>query len=467
MTYTDVKGLPVSTTSAEALAAYEQGIDRFLRWHSGALQALEAAVTHDPHFALAHCARAYIAWRMGHVETGLAAHDQALAAADHVRSEREHLHVQVVHALRQGESATALSLLEQLAAAYPTDRLAVRLLGLTYLAQGHYEGGIAVARRSLEASPHDPQFQTMLGFFLEQAGYNDEGLALSRRALAQDPTNLYAYHAVGHAYQARGDYREALETFARAVSLERYPHLLWHLAEAQAILGHEQLTRAYWGSTTPPLPLHERVALLWRLEVVRHRPAEEAIWEALADEGERLLAHAPFLTVWMRHWIALALGRAGAMAKAQAQVARLRQLPAGRASGYWSTLGADLLAGELAFIEGDVAGAVARMAPAIAQLDTLGGGSREQKDIFRDVFLELQRRLGNAEAVVALAQQRLLANPNHLPSLAALVWAYGKLGHAALQRQVCRQLVQRAEVTGVHPEAPELRTAQQLLQQVP
>ena len=47
----------------------------------------------------------------------------------------------------------------------------------------------------------------MLGFFLEQSGYNDEGLEMSRRSLAKDPTNLYTYHAVGHAYQARGDYR--------------------------------------------------------------------------------------------------------------------------------------------------------------------------------------------------------------------------------------------------------------------
>ena len=52
----------------------------------------------------------------------------------------------------------------------------------------------------------------MTGFFLEQAGYNDEGLRMSLRALALDPTNLYTYHAVGHAYQARGDYRNALET---------------------------------------------------------------------------------------------------------------------------------------------------------------------------------------------------------------------------------------------------------------
>ena len=163
----------------------------------------------------------------------------------------------------------------------------MRLAGLNCITRGDYRGGIDIARRSLAADPGEPQYQTMLGFFLEQSGFNDEGLAVSRRSLARDPTNLYTYHAVGHAYQARGDYRNALETFERAASLERYPHLLWHLAEAQALLGHERLTRDYWASTAPPLPLHERIELVWRLEVLRGRHTDDAIWRDLAREAER------------------------------------------------------------------------------------------------------------------------------------------------------------------------------------
>jgi tetratricopeptide (TPR) repeat protein len=340
----------------------------------------------------------------------------------------------------------------------------VRILGLNCVTQGNYRGGIDIARRSLEADPGDPQFQTMLGFFLEQSGYNDEGLEVSLRSLAQDPTNLYTYHAVGHAYQARGDYRNLLETFERAASLERYPHVLWHLAEAQAILGHERMTRDYWGSITPPLPLYERIELLWRLEVLRHTPTDEAIWQDLAKQGERLLQHADFLTTWMHHWIGLAFARAGEWDNAKQQIARLRRLPEGRPSGYWSTLGASLLEGELAMIQGDDATAVRLMAPAVEHIDTMGGGSREQKDIFRDVFMELHRRLGHVEQVIELAQQRVLANPYHVQSLTALAWAYDRNGNAALQRQACRQLVLRAEEVGLAPDASELLAARQVLQ---
>jgi tetratricopeptide (TPR) repeat protein len=461
---TDCKGLAVSTTSPDALAAYERGIDLFLRWRSGAMDALESAAQCDPRFALALCTRTHIAWRMGRADLATAAAQRAVALIDDAHDERERLHVEAVDAMQRGEQATAHAVLEGIAARYPTDRIAVRLVGLHCITQGNYRGGIELAKRSLEASPGEPQFLTMLGYFLEQSGYNEEGLAVSSRALAQDPTNLYAYHAVGHAYQGRGDYRNMLETFERAASLERYPHVLWHLAEAQALLGHERMTRDYWASTAPPLPLHERIELLWRLEVLRHASADEAVWQDLARQAERLLEHADILTTWMHHWLGVAFARAGEWGKAKGQLERLRGLPRGRASGYWSTLGAALLEGEMAMLEGDDIAAVRIMAPAVEQIDTMGGGSREQKDIFRDVFMELHRRLGHVEQVIGLAQQRLLANPYHLQSLAALAWAYARQGDAALERQACRQLVLRAEETGVASDAAELRAAKQVLE---
>ena len=464
MTATDIKGLDVSTTSSDALAAYERGLDLFLRWRGGAVEALDAAVQSDPRFALAHCTKAYIAWRMGRADLATVAARKATSVADDARHERERLHLQAVESMGRGDHAGAYDVLGRIAERYPTDRMAVRIIGLNCITQGDYRGGIDIARRSLEANPGEPQYQTMLGFFLEQSGYNDEGLEVSLRSLAQDPTSLYTYHAVGHAYQARGDYPRALETFERAASLERYPHLLWHLAEAQALLGHDRMTRDYWASSAPPLPLYERIELLWRLELLRGTAVDASIWRDLATQGEKLLAeYADWQTTWMHHWLGVAFARAGEWTRAGQQVERLRRLPAGRASGHWSTLGAALLEGEMAIIKGDLEAAARLMEPAIADLHTMGGGSREQKDIFRDAFLEIHRRLGYVERVIELAQQRLLANPNHVQSLAALAWAYERNGNTALHRQACRQLVLRAADAGLSPQAPELTAARRVL----
>ena len=80
MTCTDIKGLAVSTASSDALAAYERGVDLFLRWRGGSMEALDAAARCDPHFALAHCTKAYIAWRMGRADLATAAGRQRRGA---------------------------------------------------------------------------------------------------------------------------------------------------------------------------------------------------------------------------------------------------------------------------------------------------------------------------------------------------------------------------------------------------
>jgi len=465
MTYMDNVGYAVSTTSSEALEAYEQGVSHWLRWRGGAVEALDRAVEIDPQFALGHCTRAYVAWRMGKVEVALDAHQKAMALADEVQEERERLHLQIVDAMKSHDHAATMHHLETLAEQYPNDRMGMRVLSFNFIARGDYQGGLAQASRCLAASPNDPQFLTMAAFFLEQSNTDrDRGLDLGLQSLDADPGNLYTYHAVGHNYQSRGDYTKAVATFERANSLERVPHNLWHLAEAQAILGDTRITQDYWRSSGPPLPLFELIELQWRCEIVRGEPVEPLVWKQLAADGEKALAIADDLTLWMHHWIGLTFARAGETDKAQQQLTRLRGLPAGKASGHWSTLGADLLEGEMALIRGDIDTAVGLMAPSVERLHDMGGGSREQKDIFQDVLMVLQRRLGQVDAVSALAQRRLERNPNHFQSLAAQAWVYAQTGKSDLQQQLCQELVERAKQMPVYAQAPALVEAQAALQ---
>jgi hypothetical protein len=142
-------------------------------------------------------------------------------------------------------------------------------------------------------------------------------------------------------------------------------------------------------------------------------------------------------------------------------------LPEGRDSGYWSNLGADLLAGEMALIRGDLAAAAEWMTPAVQRIHDMGGGSREQKDIFQDVCLELHRRLGHTEMVMELAQQRLQRNPNHFQSMAAMAWAYAQMGQIDRQQQTYKEIVKCAAAGPVNPQIPAVVEARQALQTAP
>jgi hypothetical protein len=121
----------------------------------------------------------------------------------------------------------------------------------------------------------------------------------------------------------------------------------------------------------------------------------------------------------------------------------------------------------MALIRGELTTVVQLMTPAIEQMHDLGGGSREQKDLFMDVDLELQRRLGDTEAVIELAQRRLERNPNHFQSLAALGWADRHTGQMARHHQMYQALIKRAEAAPVDAGMPALLEACQGLNQEP
>jgi hypothetical protein len=110
--------------------------------------------------------------------------------------------------------------------------------------------------------------------------------------------------------------------------------------------------------------------------------------------------------------------------------------------------------------------AVRLMAPTVQRIHELGGGSREQKDIFQDVLLELQRRLGHVDDVVALAQRRLQKNPNHFQSLAALGWAYQQNGQTTRVQQIGQDLVSRAQALSVPDDLPALLEARHVFQPI-
>ena len=55
--YTDRYGLPLTTSSSLAAAAYREGMDLMLSAWPGAAARFDAAIAADPEFALAHIAR--------------------------------------------------------------------------------------------------------------------------------------------------------------------------------------------------------------------------------------------------------------------------------------------------------------------------------------------------------------------------------------------------------------------------
>ena len=304
----------------------------------------------------------------------------------------------------------------------------------------------------------------MLGFFLEQSGYNDEGLAMSLRLPGPGPDESLhlprrrpRLSGPGRLPRRAGDLRAS--GLARALPApplapRRHAGHPGPRADDPRVLGLDHAApaalRAHRAPVAPGAPApraHRRRGLAGP----GHAGGTRARVRGFPDHLDAPLDRA-------------GLRPAGKRDKAHQQLERLRRLPEGRASGHWSTLGASLLEGELAIIEGDSAAAARIMAPAVARSTPWAAGVGNRRTSSSTCFWSCTGGSEHVERSSTSAQQRLLANPHHLQSLAALAWAYERQGDTALHRHACRQLVQRADDVGLAPNAPELLAARQVLQ---
>jgi hypothetical protein len=105
----DRYGLPLSTSSDPAAAAYRKGIDLLLSAWPGAAEAFDSAITADPEFALAQAARARV--HSLHAE-GAAAKSKVATARELVNrngSAREQSHVNALAHAVEGQPLKSLT----------------------------------------------------------------------------------------------------------------------------------------------------------------------------------------------------------------------------------------------------------------------------------------------------------------------------------------------------------------------
>src|SRR4249919_2045208 len=123
------RGLPLSTASAKAAAAYDYLITGYLTQRADTPARLTALLEADPDFALAHCMQGYfamMAYKQAAVPTAVqAAHTaQSLAAG---ATPRERSHIAALTAWAEGELDRTLALWESILRTDPLDMVAFRL----------------------------------------------------------------------------------------------------------------------------------------------------------------------------------------------------------------------------------------------------------------------------------------------------------------------------------------------------
>jgi uncharacterized NAD(P)/FAD-binding protein YdhS len=422
----DPLGLPLSTT-AEAAAAYNAGLERLMRLQSGADEKLLEAISLDPDFAVAHAALAMLGHEAGAPVDVHGSLEAARAAARTRADDRERSLVDVVgRRVEDVRNSGATALMNHIAQ-HPRDVLAVSAAvptiafsGVTDIQQEAWE----LVEGLAPAYGDHWWYISLLAFTRQdQSRFDDAGL-LAESALECEPSSGHAVHAQTHVMYETGRHeagRAWLDNWVtesgRAAS--HRAHFSWHAALHELAIGDTEAVRQrYYTQLAPPVvtgvrALIDSASLLWRWMVTTSG------WDAAAGTsaftGETapppvecvLDAAGPDLvdrpaTPFVGLHAALALAAAGDLPR----LAALRSHCLGTSELALRTTVASVCEALLAAAEqrwGEAARILADVLPGLPRV----GGSAAQREIVEETLLYCLVSDGQAERALALLDGRL------------------------------------------------------------
>jgi len=414
----DLYGLPVGTTSPDALASYDHAVLSLLGWRADALTLFRGAAAQDPGLALAHAGAAvclFLEERFAETKEA----SEAAGAAVAGQSERERGHVEALTLWTTGKIDDAVAAMRRHLERFPRDAMIVQRLYYVFFWQGRFPEMLEAMAALVPHYPGDSFILGMHAFALEEAGRCPEAVRTAEAALALNPSDAWAVHALAHALYESADFDAGVTRLPPAIHPCRglnwfRNHLVWHLALLHFARGDYAragaISRRAFERAPSAIPgdLHDSISLLWRMELAgRPMGARWAPFAAIARER----AGRPGLSFHFAH-IAMALAAGGDWAAADKHLALIRDRAPKDRTGLAGAVVVPLLEGLHAFAAGDYARCVAQIEPLRPRLIELGG-SRAQRDVFHDTLFEACFRSGDAERAGRFLAERIARRPDH------------------------------------------------------
>ena len=433
----DPLGLPLSTT-AEAAASFNAGLERVMRLQSRGEELLREATLLDPDFAVAHAALAMLGHEAGADVDVQASLDAARDAVRRRGDAREASLVDVVGRRVQDVRGSGAQALMAHIATYPRDVLAVSAAVPTIA----FSGVTDVQREAWDlveglapAYGDHWWYISLLAFTRQDQDRFDEAGLLAESALSCEPSSGHAVHALTHVLYETGQHEAGRVWLDHWVtesgrSASHRAHFSWHAALHELALGDtEAVRRRYYSQLAPPAvcgvrSLIDSASLLWRwqLAVSGWDAAATASAAAAAFTGEGppppigpILDALDDTLVLRPETPFVALHAAVALAAAE-QPTRLRQLHdhcLRREEPVMRTVVAPVCAAFLAGLDQDWARATALLDEVVPVLVRVGG-SAAQREIVEEALLFCLVSGGQAERAARLLDARTERRPSPL-----------------------------------------------------
>ncbi len=436
----DIRGLPITAASAEAVAAFDHVIAGYLGFRADVGDRLKAALAVDPECPLLLCARGYFTLLLStrrlveRARESLAA--ARAAAAKHGATPREAEHIAALDAWCAGDIETALGRWAAILSEHPRDVLALKLAHFWHF----YLGDSEAMRRSVERArpawtdgvPGHGYILGMQAFGLEECRDYAAAEQAGRRAVEIEPADVWAVHAVAHTFEMRDRPRDGIawiEQLTRhfaGTNNFRF-HLWWHLCLFYLELGDRDRVLALYDrevraeSTADYLDICNAASLLWRLEDLGVDVGDR--WAELAKQSAARLDDRMLVFADAHYMMALAAGgdaaAIGRMTGSLSAYARTDETE-GR---IMAEAGAAVCEAVLAHRERRFGRVIELLMPLRRTLARIGG-SHAQRDVFEKMLISACLADGRKADARALLAARLAARPDN-------AWAREVLARAA------------------------------------
>jgi len=398
----DMHGLPISTASTEAAAAFDRALTGYLKYRADAGQRLAAVFAADGEFALAHCLKGYFAmlsYKQANVPVASEAAKQARLMSAHA-TPRERAHAGALEAWIAGDLDRALGVWEQILTEHPRDVLAFRLAHFNNFWLGRPgEMRASVERVKPKWGRDLPGYGTILSchcFSLEECGDYAAAEPSGRAAIEIDPGDVWGTHAVAHVMEMQGRHAEGI---AWLDELERnwegaanlVHHLWWHRAlfhlerrEFDAVLDlYDRRFRNLSSPLTQAQPdlyidVQNAASMLFRLELIGIDVGNR--WDEVADKAQARIGDC-LSAFTLPHWM-MALAATGRDDAARKMLDAMRAFGAGEGAvaRIVGQVALPVCAAVLAHRKGEHKRAVELMRPVLGEMYRLGG-SHAQQDV--------------------------------------------------------------------------------------
>jgi tetratricopeptide (TPR) repeat protein len=423
----DARGLPLSTASAKAAAAYDYLIAGYLTQRADTPARLTVLLEADSDFALAHCMQGYFAM-MAYKQAVVPVAIQAARTAQSLgagATPRERSHIAALTAWAEGELDRTIALWESILRTHPLDVVAFRLAHFANFWLGRPQDMVSSVERVVPAWSEDiPSYASILAchsFAHEEAGNYLAAEPSGRRAIELDPGDLWAAHAVAHVMEMQGRRSEGIQWLTTLApnwegSHNLQHHLWWHCALFKLEYGDNagalELYDTRFRNLAAPLTVaspdvyidvQNAASTLFRLQRLGVDVGNR--WEELADKAEARIGDC-LSAFTLPHWL-MALTATGRTAAAERMIEGMRAFANGRGTvpRIVRDYALPIAEAQLAYAAGRYAEAVALMRPAIGGMYRLGG-SHIQQDVLEQFFVDAALKAGST-ADIRLALERV------------------------------------------------------------